>query len=233
MALAARSAEPLEALARRLQGTAHPVDLADAAALDGFIARVEAEGGPLDVLVNNAGLELSAPIDGMRTDELERLVRVNLTAPMELCRQALPGMIARAQGHVVNVSSMAGVVAMPGMSAYGAAKAGSHFTALMQADLTGTGVGTTLVELGPVATEMLTVVNRYAPTRDAFARSHALKLVVTVTRGEVAAAVVKGVAKGARVVRLPRRAAPLAMLAGLPRALSPLVLKGVKHRVDR
>jgi NADP-dependent 3-hydroxy acid dehydrogenase YdfG len=94
VALAARSAEPLEALARRLQGTAHPVDLADAAALDGFIARVEAEGGPLDVLVNNAGLELSAPIDGMRTDELERLVRVNLTAPMELCRQALPGMIA-------------------------------------------------------------------------------------------------------------------------------------------
>ena len=143
-------------------------------------------------------------------------------------------MIARAQGHVVNVSSMAGVVAMPGMSAYGAAKAGlSHFTALMQADLTGTGVGTTLVELGPVATEMLTVVNQYAPTRDAFARSHALKLVVTVTREEVAAAVVKGVAKGTRVVRLPRRAAPLAMRSGLPRALSPLVLKGVKHRVDR
>jgi short-subunit dehydrogenase len=158
----------------------------------------------VDVLVNNAGVEVSGALDGLTAQDVDRMLRVNLHAPIELARQALPGLIARGAGHVTNVSSLAGVVAFPGMSAYGASKAGlAHFTAILREDLARTGVGTTLVELGPVTTDMLDGAMSYEPTKASFQRAYDWRLIVDVPRGTVATAVVRGVERGTTNVRLP------------------------------
>src|SRR3954452_9711578 len=90
VALVARSEGPLKELADRLGGTAHPTDLGDREQLLGLIERIEADGGPVDVLVNNAGVDLAGSFLPNRSDEIEFLFRVNLLAPIELCHQAIP-----------------------------------------------------------------------------------------------------------------------------------------------
>ena len=152
--LVARSGEPLQALAERIGGCAAPTDLADPAARRGLVQRVEDQAGrPVDVLVNAAGVDAVGSLLATNDQDMAELLQVNLLAPAELCRQVVPGMIARGRGHVVNVSSGFSTVAAAGVASYCASKAGlSHFTAALRQELTGTGVGTTLVELGPVRT---------------------------------------------------------------------------------
>src|SRR5438270_4851520 len=84
VALVARSEEPLKRLASETGGVAFPADLNDRAAVRGLIERVEADGGPVDVLVNNAGIDLAGWLPGAEPAELERLYQVNLVAPAVL-----------------------------------------------------------------------------------------------------------------------------------------------------
>src|SRR5207302_9675 len=92
VALVARGAEGLQDLASRIGGTAHPCDLADPAAVAGLIERIERELGPIDVLVNNAGTDATGSIVTQTAEELERVYRLNLVTPAELCRQVIPRM---------------------------------------------------------------------------------------------------------------------------------------------
>src|SRR3954451_922860 len=115
VALVARSEEPLERLAGDTGGAAFPADLNDPAAVRALIGRVEADGGPVDVLVNNAGIDLAGWLPGTDPVDLERLYQVNLVAPAVLCRQVIPGMLQRGRGHIVNVSSLSRVAAFPGL----------------------------------------------------------------------------------------------------------------------
>ena len=97
--LVARSAAAIERLAADLGGSAHPTDLADRQAVSTLIDRVEEQGGPVDVLVNNAGVApMGGAIQNWRADDLEQIYRVNLIAPAELCRRVLPGMLRRGIG---------------------------------------------------------------------------------------------------------------------------------------
>ena len=144
--LVARSVEPLEKLAAELGGEAFPADLALASGIEPLVHRIEADG-PIDVLVNNAGLDLTGDLVALPTDEIARLLAVNLCAPMLLCRAVIPGMRSRGRGHIVNVSSLSGTNALPGLAPYSASKAGlSHFTAALRAELKGTPITTTLAQ---------------------------------------------------------------------------------------
>ena len=82
--------------------------------------------GPIDVLVNNAGTETVGHLADLTSADLEHLVTLNLLAPAELCRQVLPGMTRRGRGHLVNISSLAGVATFPGLATYGADQGGPH-----------------------------------------------------------------------------------------------------------
>ena len=231
VALVARSEDRIRALATELGGTAHPADLADPAQVAGLIDRIERDGGPIDVLVNNAGVDSTTAFTDAPADDLRRVTEVNFLAPAELCRQVIPGMVRLGGGHIVNISSGAGAVVLPGLVSYSASKAAlSHFTAGLRADLRSLPVGTTLVELGPVPTEMLSHIDDYAPTKRSFERFYRLRLIVDVPRETVAAAVVEAVRKNRRHVRLPRRSSPFGLLPEAPRRITEFMLTGIPHQ---
>jgi short-subunit dehydrogenase len=233
VALVARSAPAIEKLAADLGGTAHPADLADPLQVATLINRVEDEVGPVDILVNNAGV---APTSGAIHDwglaELEQTYRVNVISPAELCRQVIPRMLHRGRGHIVNVSSLAGCGVFPGLTAYSSTKAAlSQFTAGLRADLKGLPIGTTLVELGPVPSDMLSSVEDYKPADDSFKRLYRLQLLTDVSAETVADDVVQAVLKGRRHVRHPKRAVLFPLATEFPRRTVELLLTGVKPRV--
>src|SRR5436190_10006285 len=207
VALVARSAGAIEKLAADLGGTAHPADLGDPAQVDGLIGRVEREAGPVDVLVNNAGIDNTKSIVDFTYDDVAQIVQINLTTPIDLSRQVIPGMLQRGRGHIVNISSLAACGVYPGMVAYSATKAGlSNFTAGLRADLKGQPIGTTLVEMGGVPTDMLGNVHSYSPTENAFKRTYRLHLVTDTPVETIVNDTVDAVSKNRRHVRHPKRA---------------------------
>lgn len=231
VALVARSADVISKLAADLGGTAHPADLADTAQLATLINHIEDEAGPIDVLVNNAGIDIEDAFWDHSPDDVARIVQVNLLAPMELCRQVIPRMLHRGRGHIVNVSSLASCGVYPGLTAYSATKAGlSHFTAGLRADLRKLPINTTLVEMAGVPTEMLDNVGNYKPTADSFQRGYRLHLVTDTPLQTVVEATVDAVEHDRRHVRFPKRALLFPVLSETPRRITELLLTGVKHQ---
>jgi short-subunit dehydrogenase len=140
-------------------------------------------------------------------------------------------MLGRGGGHIVNISSMAGTAVLPGLVSYSASKAAlSQFTAGLRADLRGLPIGTTLVELGPIPTDMLARTEDYEPTEKSFERFYRTRLMVQVPREKVAREVVEAVRKGRRHVRIPKRAALGSLLSEAPRRSMELLLTGVPHQ---
>jgi short-subunit dehydrogenase len=136
--LAGRDRERLAAVAARTGGRALAGDLADA---DDLASRA----GPVDVLVNNAGLGWAGPFARMPPRDLERLVEVNLTAPIRLTRLLLPGMIDAGRGHLVFVASIAGAMGVREEAVYSATKAGLlAFAEGLRHELRGVGVSVLL-----------------------------------------------------------------------------------------
>jgi uncharacterized protein len=229
-ALVARSEGPLKELAGDLDGIAYPCDLTDTEQVAELVPRIEADG-PIDVLVNNAGVNGAGWFPDLAPDEVAAVMQVNLLTPMELCRQVIPRMLERGRGHIVNVSSLAGVAAFPGLSTYSTTKGGlTLFTAGLRADLRGLPIGTTLVELGPIPTDMLDRIDDYQPVGRSFRRFYRVHLLADVPKEQVAADVAHAIERGRKHVRHPKRAVVLALSAEWPRRFVELVLTGVPHR---
>ncbi len=149
--LTARTADRLGALAQELGAEALPADVADASAVAALRERVEAAGS-LDALVNAAGAFDLAPVAETDPAMLDRMLDGNLRAPFLCIRAFLPAMLARGQGQIVTVGSVAGRSAFPGNGAYSASKFGVRgLHAVLDEELRGTGVRATLVE--PAATD--------------------------------------------------------------------------------
>ena len=129
LVLTARSETSLAAVAADIrQATGRdvrviPADVADRAALAGLVAQIEAIGG-VDVLINNAGMESTLPFDQRPLDEIAGTIEVNLIGPMLLTRALLPGMLRRGRGHIVNISSIGGVMGIAFNEPYSASKFG-------------------------------------------------------------------------------------------------------------
>lgn len=231
LALVARNGEALEKLVAGLgtdRASAFPCDLGDPTAIDGLITRIEAERGPVDVLVNNAGLDHTGAFTAMSATQLRAVINVNLMATAELCRQVLPGMTARGRGHIVNVSSIGGSLPSAGVIAYCATKAGvNQFTAGLRAELKGTGVSTTLVEIGPVATEMMDHLRAYQPTARSVRRLERFGLSPQLDPHAVAVAIADTIEHRRTHLRLPRRQAPISVIAEVPRHIARLLTLGL------
>ena len=151
LVLAARSGEELEGVAAGLRedgvdAIAVPTDVTNPEAAEALLARAADEFGSVDVLVNNAGTVTIFPYEELRTADIERVIRLNLTSAMVLTRLALPGMLDRGRGHIVNMSSLAGLFGPPFDEVYGATKAGLiGFTQSLRAEFRGRGVSASVV----------------------------------------------------------------------------------------
>jgi short-subunit dehydrogenase len=90
----------------------------------GLIAAAEEALGPVDVLVNNAGVEFVGPFAEAPISQIDQITKVNFLTPLELTRLALPGMLERRRGHIVNIASLAGKSALAFFHTYTATKYG-------------------------------------------------------------------------------------------------------------
>jgi short-subunit dehydrogenase len=152
----ARSEPELARLARELRTRETKVaiaviDLAGRQAAEQVAAAAAAELGTVDVLVNNAAVELQRRFHTLDTDEIELLIRVDLTTPIVLTRLLLPAMLERGYGRIINISSIAGRVGFPHTEAYAASKDGLiAFSRVLRNDYRRAGVSASAIVLGAV-----------------------------------------------------------------------------------
>ena len=148
-----RDRPALEALAARLDGHALVADLAVPGAAEKLARAALDLAERVDILVNNAGLGWAGPFDGMPESEAERLMTVNLAAPVALTRALLPGMRARGEGYLAYVTSIAGRTGVAGEAVYAATKAGlDAFAESLRLELRGTGIGVGVLVPGVIDT---------------------------------------------------------------------------------
>ncbi len=149
--LAARSLPELESVAESVRAMGVKAvtvtcDVTTAADRQRLVKAAMDEFGRVDVLVNNAGIELTAPFEKQDESEIEQVINVNLTSAMLLARAVLPGMLERKAGFIVNMSSLAGKLGTPYSSPYAASKAGLIlFTRSLRAELKGRGVSASAI----------------------------------------------------------------------------------------
>ena len=131
------------------------VDLADAAATAGAAEQVRVRHPRIRLLVNNAGVALGGRFDQVTLDEFQWVVDINFRAVVQLTHALLPALKAETGSHLVNVSSLFGLIAPPGQAAYSATKfAVRGFTEALRHELVADGVGVTSVHPGGIATRI-------------------------------------------------------------------------------
>ena len=143
LTLVARREARLQALAASLDVPCHVAvhDLSDPASAADFLPAAIAANGPVDVLINNAGMQVIGRTDEVDIDTCERSLRLNLLTPLRLTRAVLPSMKARKSGIIIDIASMAALAPTPGMAWYSASKAGlAAASDAIRAELMGTGV---------------------------------------------------------------------------------------------
>ncbi|HUF11762.1 MAG TPA: SDR family NAD(P)-dependent oxidoreductase [Longimicrobiales bacterium] len=175
--VSARSADQITGVARELREAAADawalqVDVTDAAALEAMIADADDRLGGIDILVNNAGGASSAPLHRTTLEEWHRLLELNATSAFVATRAALPGMLTRAHGRIVNIASVAGLHGARYIAAYAASKhALVGLTRAVAAEVQGTGVTCNAVCPGYVDSPMTeqtiaTISSRTGRTRE-------------------------------------------------------------------
>ena len=149
------------------------IDVADSASVAAAIEAVTAELGPIDVLVNNAGIDVIGPFVESDEETWDRLLAVNLKGPIVACRAVLDDMLARGSGRIVNIGSDAGRVGSSGEAVYSAAKGGViAFTKALAREVAASGVTVNCVCPGPTDTALLDQVADYdQKLYDALARA--------------------------------------------------------------
>jgi NAD(P)-dependent dehydrogenase (short-subunit alcohol dehydrogenase family) len=129
VALVARTPPELELTAEQIAGLGAralviPGDITAAGDAERAVERTEAEIGPIDVMVNNAGMFLWRPFLKLTPADWDRVISTNLTGTANFCRAVLPGMVERGRGRIVNVSSVHGLRGDANLTAHSAAKFG-------------------------------------------------------------------------------------------------------------
>jgi NAD(P)-dependent dehydrogenase (short-subunit alcohol dehydrogenase family) len=136
--------------------TVHRLDVCDAASIVSALAEATAVGGPPDVLVNNAGIECRSSIEDADDADVRRQFETNVFGPLAVIRAVLPAMRARRSGTIVNVSSVAGLVARPYGGLYSATKhALEAISEALHFELQPFGIRVVVVEPGQYGTRLL------------------------------------------------------------------------------
>ena len=203
--------------------TAQRVDVADRAAMVAWADRVVADHGRVHVIINNAGVALAADVEQMTDDDLDWLLGINLGGVLNGTRAFLPHLRATGEGHVVNLSSVFGLISVPSQSAYNTAKFGVRgFTdALrMELEIAGGGVSCTTVHPGGVRT------NIARSARGAEEMAADFDRIARTSAESAAAQIIRAVKRNRRRVLVGRDAKVIDLVSRLPATLyqRPVVL---------
>jgi short-subunit dehydrogenase len=148
LTVSGRSEEALNELVDELPGGGHSVIAADFG-VPGAAVELSENAGEIDGLVANAALPSTGRLDDLNSEQVSRMLRINLESPILLSQALLPGMLERRRGSLILIGSLAGKVGSPRSSIYNATKFGLRgFAFGLKADLAGTGVGVSLVAPG-------------------------------------------------------------------------------------
>jgi short-subunit dehydrogenase len=164
--MVARRKALLDALATDLGDTVRVqvADLGDPAQATAWIDDAIAAFGPIDVMVNNAGVQIVAQTTDISVEKMRNLLEVDLYAPLAIIAVLLPKMLARGSGAFVNISSVAALAPTPGMVYYNAAKAGlGAASESLRGELMGTPITVVTVYPGPVDTPMARAAYEVVP----------------------------------------------------------------------
>jgi len=159
--------EAVERLRRlRPEVEAVEADVSSRGECEKLVAQAEERHGRVDILANVAAIGLRKAAQDTSVDEIERVISTNLLGPMYTTMAALPGMVQRRRGFIVNVASVAGQLPNPMESAYNASKAGLlQWTHTLSIDLRGTGVRAGVLIPGPIDTRMWKTLDNAAAYR--------------------------------------------------------------------
>lgn len=155
--LVARNEAELEQLAGELAGehVVLPCDVGDRESVEAAVGRFIEVAGGLDLLVANAGIAHYGPFAQVPIERAEEMTRVNWLGTLYTVHAGLPWLLGRAEGHIVVVSSGAGLRSFPWAAVYGATKAAQRmFAEALRHELSGTGVGLTTVYPGEITTSL-------------------------------------------------------------------------------
>jgi 3-oxoacyl-[acyl-carrier protein] reductase len=152
-AQADNTATDIDALGRRVLHRS--VDVADIAATRAFAEHAAATLGPIDILFNNAGMNIRKPFEAYTEQEFDRIVDVHLKGMFFMAQAVYPAMLARGRGCIVNVASQRGLKGAPNASVYSAAKAAIiGFTRALSWEAAPRGVRVNAIAPGPIDTDL-------------------------------------------------------------------------------
>lgn len=160
IALVARDTDRLTAVAEEIRANgsdaeSYSLDVSNEAAVRELEAAALARFGHIDILINNAGINLRKPVTEFTLEEWNQVVSVNLTSAFLLCRSFVPQMKGRGYGRIINMTSTMGHVSLPGRTAYSATKAALiGFTKALALELANEAITVVGISPGPFATEM-------------------------------------------------------------------------------
>jgi NAD(P)-dependent dehydrogenase (short-subunit alcohol dehydrogenase family) len=141
------------ATGRRAKGFA--ADVTSSADIERLVKSIEDSLGPIDILINNAGVNIRGTVDQLPESDWDAVIDTNLKGPFLVAKVVGPGMVKRGWGRVVNLGSILGAVGLGGRAPYASSKAGViNLTRVMALEWAGTGVTANAICPGPFATEM-------------------------------------------------------------------------------
>ena len=208
--------------ASRVEVTTRRVDVADRAAVYAWAEQVVRDHGKVNLIFNNAGVALGATVAGMSDADFEWLMNINFWGVVHGTRAFLPHLEVSGEGHVVNISSVFGLVGVPSQSAYNAAKfAVRGFTEALrqELDMTGSSVCATCVHPGGIKTNIARSA-RTDPSvaqlgRDPASASATFEKNFRTTAEEAARVILRGVRERRRRVLIGRDAQVIDLMARL------------------
>lgn len=159
--IVSRKQEEAQAAADEISGATgatcrgYGCDVTDAQGVDALVADVIENFGQIDILINNAGINIRGPIDELSQEEFERVQAINVTGPWLLCRAVAPHMKARRYGRVINIGSTLSIISMPDRTPYASSKGAIlQMTRTLALEWAPHNITVNCMMPGPFATEM-------------------------------------------------------------------------------
>lgn len=218
---------------REVAAEPHRVDVAEKAEVDGWADAIAGRPGGVDIVINNAGVAYSARVDACDYAEVQWLMSINFWGVVHGTMAFLPLLKAAPRGHLVNMSSIFGIIGVPTQSAYNAAKfAVRGYTESLRQELAGSSVHVCCVHPGGVSTNIARNSRGGDPGLSSDERAAQFESLARTTSAEAAAQIIRAVERRQRRLLIGRDARLIDLLARLFPTGYPRLLPGLGRLGD-